>query len=102
KDFSAEARELERIAEQMVARARIPGLAMAIVEDGKVISLRGYGVVDSKLLDPVTPDTAFRVASLSKAFAGTLSAMLVREGAMDWDAPIVNQLPAFTLRDGQA
>ncbi|PRH83060.1 serine hydrolase [Arenimonas caeni] len=102
KDFSQEALEIERIAEQMVARARIPGLAMAIVEDGKVISLRGYGVVDSKLLEPVTPDTAFRVASLSKAFAGTLSAMLVREGAMDWDAPIVNQLPTFTLRDGQA
>ena len=102
KDFSHEAKDIEAIAERMVASARIPGLALAIVEDGKVISLRGYGVVDSKLLEPVTPDTAFRVASLSKAFAGTLSALLVREGAMDWDAPIVNQLPAFTLRDGQA
>ena len=102
KDFSHEAKDIEAIAERMVASARIPGLALAIVEDGKVISLRGYGVVDSKLLEPVTPDTAFRVASLSKAFAGTLSALLVQEGAMDWDAPIVNQLPAFTLRDGQA
>lgn len=101
-DFSVEAREMERLAEQVVTRARIPGLAMAIVEDGKVISLRGYGVVDSKLREPVTPDTAFRVASLSKAFAGTLSALLVSEGAMSWDSPIVNQLPTFTLRDGAA
>lgn len=101
-DFSDEAREMERLAEQVVTRARIPGLAMAIVEDGKVVSLRGYGVVDSKLRQPVTPDTAFRVASLSKAFAGTISALLVSEGAMSWDSPIVNQLPAFTLRDGAA
>ncbi|WP_460453992.1 serine hydrolase domain-containing protein [Arenimonas aestuarii] len=101
-DFDDEAREIEVLAEQMMARARIPGMAMAIVADGEVVSLRGYGVVDSKLQEPVTADTAFRVASLSKAFAGTLSAMLVREGAMDWDSPIVNQLPTFTLRDGQA
>lgn len=100
--FDDEAREIEALAEQMMARARIPGMAMAIVADGEVVSLRGYGVVDSKLQEPVTPDTSFRVASLSKAFAGTLSAMLVREGAMDWDSPIVNQLPTFTLRDDQA
>lgn len=101
-DFAPQARRIEREAEQLVARTRIPGLAMAIVQGDEVLSLRGYGVVDSKLRDPVTPDTVFRVASLSKAFAGTLSALLVREGAMDWDSPIVNQLPAFTLRDGQA
>lgn len=101
-DFSDEAREIERITAQMMTSARIPGLAMAIVEGDQVVSLRAYGVVDSKLLDPVTPDTSFRVASLSKAFAGTLAALLVREGAMDWDSPIVNQLPTFTLRDGQA
>ncbi|WP_374601043.1 serine hydrolase domain-containing protein [Arenimonas sp.] len=101
-DFTREAREIEALAEQMMQRARIPGMAMAIVADGEVVSLRGYGVVDSKLRDRVTPDTSFRIASLSKPFAGTLSAMLVREGAMDWDSPIVNQLPTFTLRDGQA
>jgi beta-lactamase class C len=101
KDFSAEAREIERLAERVVAQSRIPGLAMAIVEDGKVVSLRGYGVVDSKAGQPVGTDTVFRVASLSKAFAGTLSAMLVDEGAMSWDNPIANQLPAFSLRDLQ-
>lgn len=100
-DFSTEAREIERLAERVVTQSRIPGLAMAIVEDGKVVSLRGYGVVDSKTRLPVGTDTVFRVASLSKAFAGTLSAMLVDEGAMSWDSPIANQLPAFSLRDLQ-
>jgi beta-lactamase class C len=100
-DFKAEALEMEALADQLVQRARIPGLAMAIVERGEVVSLRGYGVVDSKTRDPVGPDTVFRLASLSKSFAGTLSALLVQEGAMSWDAPIANQLPAFRLRDMQ-
>lgn len=100
-DFTAQAREIEKLAEGVVTQARIPGMAMAIVQNGKVISLRGYGVVDSRNPLPVGTDTAFRVASLSKAFAGTLSALLVSEGAMSWDSPIANQLPAFNLRDVQ-
>lgn len=100
-DFTPQAREIERLAEGVVTQARIPGMALAIVQDGKVVSLRGYGVVDSRNPQPVGTDTVFRVASLSKAFAGTLSAMLVSEGAMSWDSPIANQLPAFSLRDLQ-
>ena len=46
-DFSAQAREIETLAERVVQQSRIPGMAMAIVQDGKVVSLRGYGVVDS-------------------------------------------------------
>ncbi|KFN50958.1 serine hydrolase domain-containing protein [Arenimonas composti] len=98
-DYRDEAREMERLAEQVVQSGRLPGLAMAIVERGEVLSLRGYGVVDSKGSDPVGPDTVFRLASLSKAFAGTLAAMLVQEGAMSWEQPITNQLPGFRLQD---
>lgn len=100
-DFSADAREIERLAEGVVQQSRIPGMAMAIVQDGKVLTARGFGVVDSRNPQPVGPDTVFRIASLSKAFAGTLSAILVSEGAMSWDSPVSNQLPAFALRDLQ-
>ncbi len=100
-DFSAQAKEIEHLAEIVVQQSRIPGMAMAIVQDGKVVSARGYGVVDSRNPLPVGPDTVFRIASLSKAFAGTLSAILVSEGAMAWDSPVSNQLPAFALRDVQ-
>ncbi len=93
--------EPERQAGELHARARIPAMAMAIVENGEVVSLKAWGVVDSKTLEPATVDTAFRVASLSKAFAGTLTALLVREGAMSWEAPITQQLPTFRLRDMQ-
>jgi beta-lactamase class C len=98
-DFAPQAREIERLAEQVYQQSRIPGMAMAIVQDGQPISLKAYGVVDSKTRDPVTTETAFRLASLSKSFAGTISALLVQEGAMSWDTPITNQLPAFRLRD---
>ena len=97
--FTPHAREMERLAEQTFVRSRIPGMAMAIVQDGQVLSLKAYGVVDSKTREPVGTDTAFRLASLSKSFAGTLSSLLVQEGAMAWDTPITNQLPGFRLRD---
>lgn len=101
-DATASAREIERMAEQMIARAKSPGLALAIVQNGKVISMRGIGVTDIGTGQPVTGDTVFRLASLSKAFAATLSSQLIAEDAMSWDNPIVDQLPAFKLRDYQS
>lgn len=93
---------LERQAQRVVERTRIPGMAMAIVQGGEVLSMRGYGVTDTRRRQPVTSDTVYRIASLSKAFAGALSAQLVNEGALSWDSPIANQLPAFSLRDVDA
>lgn len=100
-DATAAAREIERLAGELAARERLPGLALAIVQNGKVVVLRGYGVADSSTGEPIGTDTVFRLASLSKAFAATVSAQLVEEGAMAWDNPIINQLPAFKLRDFQ-
>jgi beta-lactamase class C len=98
-DVSAAARQMEHLAEQLVVKKNLPGLAMAIVQDGKVVSMKGYGRTGGPGYSPVGTDTVFRLASLSKAFAATLSAELVAEGAMEWDDPIINKLPAFKLRD---
>jgi beta-lactamase class C len=97
-DIAPTARTMERLAEEIVAQKRLPGLAMAIVQDGRVVSMRGYGRTGGPGYSPVGTDTVFRLASLSKAFAATISAELVAEDAMHWDTPIVNQLPAFKLR----
>ena len=99
RDITPQAREVERLAEQLVAQKHLPGLALAIVQNGQVITLRGYGVTEVGSNQPVTTDTVFRLASLSKAFAATLTGLLVEQDAMNWDAPIVNQLPEFKLRD---
>ena len=64
-------RNFETIAQQLVAGGRIPGLALAIVQNGRVLSARGYGVTDARNGEPVDAHTVFRLASLSKSFAGT-------------------------------
>jgi beta-lactamase class C len=98
-DISVAARQVDRFAQQLVTQKGLPGIAIAIVQDGHVVTMHGYGRTGGPGGQPVGPDTVFRLASLSKAFAATLTAQLVSEGAMDWDRPVVNQLPAFKLRD---
>jgi beta-lactamase class C len=95
----ANVRALEAMAQRLVIDKNLPGLAMAIVQDGRVLSAKGYGQTDITTGQAVNANTVFRLASLSKGFAGTLSGQLVDQGALSWDSPIINQLPAFKLAD---
>ncbi len=99
--FMGDARAIDAMAQDVVDRTHIPGLAMAIVQDGKILVLRGYGVTDARGTEAVTTDTVFRLASLSKSFAGTMAALLVQDGSLRWDIRIAEQLPAFKLADLQ-
>lgn len=99
RDLSSVAKDMEALAETFVTRRRIPGMAMALVQDGRILSARGYGVTDVRNPQPIGADTVFRVASLSKGFAATLTGILVEEQALGWDTPVSRQLPAFKLRD---
>lgn len=92
-------RQFEAIAQQLVANQRVPGLAMAIVHDGHVLSARGYGITDVANAEPVGAHTVFRLASLSKAFAGTLTGMLVNEGALRWDSHVTDYLPSLQFSE---
>ena len=96
-------RRFEAVAQEMVADGRIPGLAMAIVHDGRILSARGYGVTDAQHPQPVDAHTVFRLASLSKSFAGTVTGMLVNDGLLRWDSHVTDYLPEFQLsRPGAA
>jgi CubicO group peptidase (beta-lactamase class C family) len=86
------ASEVERILPQFDAyvrdilrRSGVPGIAIGIVADGKTVLARGYGVADLREGKPVTADTLFPLASVSKALAGASVAALVGEGRLDWD-----------------
>ncbi|GAB3748050.1 serine hydrolase domain-containing protein [Lysobacter olei] len=94
--------QIEAMAQQLVANQRVPGLAMAVVHNGRVLSARGYGITDVKAAEPVDAHTVFRLASLSKSFAGTLTGMLVNDGALRWDSKVVRYLPEFRLSDPNA
>ena len=95
-------RQFEDIAQQLVADQRIPGMAMAIVQGGRIVSLRGYGITDTRAAEPVDTHTVFRLASLSKAFAGTMTGLLVNDGVLRWDSRVTDFVPDFHLQNDYA
>ncbi len=94
-------RLLQRLETERV-RSRVPGLAIAVVKDDRVVLLRGLGVSDLAAKTPITPDTPFRIGSTTKAFTATLIGMLVDDGRMEWDDPVVRHLPALELHPAGA
>lgn len=80
---------------------KLPGGAFVIVEADNVLELGTYGKRSKGSNPNINADTVFRLASVSKTFAGTLASMLVEEGKLDWQQPIASYLPEFTLADQQ-
>ncbi|MGH9863563.1 MAG: serine hydrolase [Candidatus Acidiferrales bacterium] len=78
---------------------KVPGVAVAIVKDGQVILLKGYGYRDVEKQLPVTPQTLFAIGSITKSFTVTAMGMLVDEGKLEWDRPVREFLPEFRLND---
>ena len=81
----------EYIQGEMNAR-RIPGLTVAVVRDGAVVKLQGYGVANLEHDAPVTSDTVFELASLTKQFTASAIMTLVEDGRLKLDDPITTHL----------
>ncbi|WP_343733043.1 serine hydrolase [Duganella sp.] len=77
----------------------VPGMAIAIVKDGKLVTARGYGVRKLGEPAPVDGKTLFEIASNSKAFTAAGLAMLVDQGKIAWDDPVTQHLPGFQMYD---
>jgi len=90
---------LDEIVEEVMAETGIPGVAVAVVHDDRVVTTRGYGVREAGTDEPVDEDTVFQLASLSKPVGSTVISGLVGEGVVSWDDPIVEHLPDFELSD---
>ena len=80
-------------------RWQVPGLAIAVVKDGEIVLARGYGLCEIGTDRNVTADSAFDIASCEKSFVATCVALLVEEGKLHWDDPVVKHLPEFELAD---
>lgn len=76
-----------------------PGMAIAVVKDGQVLHLAGFGERDLATGALVDSDTYFRLASVTKAFTAASVAILVDEGKLSWDDKVVQYLPQFRLQD---
>ena len=80
-------------------RCRLPGLAIAIIKDGKVIHMKGYGYSDLEKKTPVTENTVFQIASNSKAFTGTAVALLEHYGKLKLDDKVRKYLDYFRMSE---
>ncbi|MFC5594016.1 serine hydrolase domain-containing protein [Lysobacter niastensis] len=85
--------------EDAVARYRLPGLAVGIVEDGRVTYMRTSGERVAGSGEKIDADTLFKVASNTKAMTTALLARLVDQGKLRWDDPVVRHLPQFRMHD---
>jgi CubicO group peptidase (beta-lactamase class C family) len=84
---------------QVLKDWKVPGVAVGVVQNGKMILLKGYGYRDVEKQLPVTPNTLFAVGSITKSFTVTLLGMEMDEGKVDWDKPVRNYLPDFRMYD---
>ena len=80
----------------------VPGLAIAVVKDGEVIFSQGFGKRDVEHDLAVTSQTIFPIGSATKAFTTMAMALLADEGKLDWDTPVKEYIPTFTLYDSFA
>lgn len=93
---------LEPLFERELKNWQVPGMAIAIVQNGQVIFSKGFGVRDLDQKQPVTPDTLFAIGSTTKAFTALLLGQLVEEGKLEWNKPLKHYLPDFVLKDPMA
>jgi len=89
----AAADDVDGYLQAVMEKNQVPGVALAIVRDGKVERLSAYGLADLESEVKVGLDTSFQIASATKVFTGTLVLRLVQEGKLDLDAPLSKYLP---------
>jgi CubicO group peptidase (beta-lactamase class C family) len=78
---------------------QVPGMAVGIVKDGKLLYAKGYGVRELAKPGQVDADTLFQIGSNTKAFTAAALALLVDEGKIHWDDKVIDFLPQFRMQD---
>ena len=96
---AAKLQGLDDLAASAMKQWKIPGVAIAVVQDGKVIYAKGYGYRNLEQKLPVTTATLFPIGSITKSFTALTFAILKNEGKVDWDKPVRSYLPEFQMND---
>ncbi|WP_129718352.1 serine hydrolase [Pedobacter sp. SYP-B3415] len=92
-------RQIDSLAEKTLRTFNVPGIAVGIVKDGKLIHAKGYGVRSIKTGRKVDENTLFGVASNTKAFTAAALGMLVDQKKISWDSRVTDIIPEFKLYD---
>ncbi|MEO8810926.1 MAG: serine hydrolase [Rhodanobacter sp.] len=90
--------DLDPYVHQTMQQWQVPGMAVAVVKDGKVVLARGYGVRELGKPDKVDADTLFDIGSNTKSFTAAALGTLVSARKLDWDAHVVDHIKDFRLR----
>src|SRR5215472_11386169 len=94
-----ELRGLDGYIQQAMGDWKVPGLAIAVVKDDKVVWARGFGRRNLQEPQPVDTDTLFGIGSNTKAFTAAALGMLVASGKLGWDSHMTDLLPDFQMYD---
>jgi CubicO group peptidase (beta-lactamase class C family) len=91
--------DLDAYVQRVMRTFDVPGVAVSIVKDGRVVLAKGYGVKKLGATAPVDARTLFGIASNTKLFTATALGLLVEEHKIEWDGPVTRYLPAFQMWD---
>jgi CubicO group peptidase (beta-lactamase class C family) len=91
--------QIDSLTELSLKTFDVPGIAVGVIKDGKLIHARGYGVRSLRTMQKVDENTLFGIASNSKAFTTAALGMLVDEGKLKWDDKVTDYIPEFKMYD---
>lgn len=89
--------KIDSLVAEALVKFKVAGVSVAIVKDGKVIHLKGYGLADINTKKPVNENTNFQIASNSKAFTTAALAILEEEGKLKWTDKVKDHVPEFKM-----
>lgn len=94
-----EVASIDAAVQATITRYQLPGIAVGVIENGRIVFAKGYGETVYGSGDPITENTLFKIASNSKAMTASLLARLVQQGKLRWDDPVIKHLPDFAMHD---
>jgi len=89
--------QIDELTERTLTTFDVPGIAVAVVKDGKIVHSKGYGVRSLKTNEKVDENTLFGIASNSKAFTAAAIGILIDEGKLTWDDKVIHHIPEFRM-----
>lgn len=97
--FSIEGNLIDMVTKRAMSTFNVPGIAVAVVKDGEIVHMKGYGLASLDTKAPVDENTLFAIASNSKAFTSAAFSILVKDGMLKWDSRVCDIIPEFRLYD---
>jgi CubicO group peptidase (beta-lactamase class C family) len=91
--------QIDSLTELVLKTFDVPGIAVGVIKDGKLIHAKGYGVKSLRTMQKVDENTLFGIASNSKAFTTAALGMLVDEGKLKWNDKVTDYIPEFKMYD---